>query len=232
MVTLLLHQYLCGILCGWKSLLHDSYSEQTVCLFYTQARPFQPETKVLGVRGAWLVARFVTTDNRFPSKFGMTDRVFLPATVEMEMDPSPGWPNVSKICSFSSRHRKELIKVFLAHIHFQFRESTLSWHWDDRVTPSPWAELGHLCLSGDQTCSSCKMHSWMLRRTCGGMSALPSTGECSSVGLHGWIVCVTHHHYMDSLSFKMFQGDMSKMIKKLVLHWCAWWQMVYWGGAH
>ena len=82
-------------------------------LFYTQARPFQPETKVLGVRGTWLVARFVTTNHPFPSKIGMTDRVFLPATVEMEMDPSPGWPKVSKIRSFSSRDRKEFIQVFL-----------------------------------------------------------------------------------------------------------------------
>ena len=78
-----------------------------------QARPFQPETKVLGVRGTCLVTRFVTTDHSFPSKIGMTDRVFLPATLEMEMDPSPGWPKVSKIWSFSSRDRKEFIQVFL-----------------------------------------------------------------------------------------------------------------------
>ena len=191
-------------------------------LFYTQARPFQSETKELEVRGTWLVARFVTTDHPFPSKIGMTDRVFLSATVEMEIDPSPGWPKVSKIWSFSSRDRWEIYSSLSddsdnLHLLFQFRESTLSWHWDNRVTQSPWAELGHLCLSGDQTCSSCKMHCWMLRRTCWGMSVLPSTGECSSVGLHAWIVCVTHHHYMDSLSFKMFQWDMSKMIKSLCL---------------
>ena len=101
----------------------------------------------------------------------------------------------------------------------ELRESTLSWHWDNRVTPSPWAELRHLCLSGDQTCYSCKMLSWMFRRTCGGMSASASSWECSFVGLRGLIVSVTHHHYIDSISFKMFQ-DMSE-IRKLVLCWYA-----------
>ena len=73
----------------------------------------------------------------------------------------------------------------------ELRESTLSWHWDNRVTPSPWAELRHLCLSGDQTRYSCKTLSWMLRRICGGMSASASTWECSFVGLRGLIVSVT-----------------------------------------
>ena len=102
--------------------------------------------------------------------------------------------------------------------HNELRESTLSWHWDNRVTP--WAELRRLCLSGDQTCSSCKTLSWMLRRTCGGMSASASSWECSFVGLRGLIVSVTHHHYIDSISFKIFQ-DKSEMIRKLVLRWYA-----------
>ena len=100
------------------------------------------------------------------------------------------------------------------------RESTLSWHWDNRVTPSPWAELRRLCLSGDQTCSCCKTLSWMLRRTCGGMSASASSWECSFVGLRGLIVSVIHHHNIDSISFKIFQ-NMSEMIRKLVLRWYA-----------
>ena len=70
-------------------------------------------------------------------------------------------------------------------------------------------------LSGDQTCSSYKMHSWMLRRTCRGITVLASNWDCSLVGLCGLIVCVTHHHYIDSLSFTIFQGNMSKMIKKM-----------------
>ena len=70
-------------------------------------------------------------------------------------------------------------------------------------------------LSGDQTCSSCKMHSWMVRRTCRGINVLASTWECCLVGLCGLIVCVTHHHYIDSLSFTIFQGNMSIMIKKM-----------------
>ena len=44
---------------------------------------------------------------------------------------------------------------------------------------------------------------WMLRRTCGGMSASASSWKCSFVGLHGLIVSVTHHHYIDSISFKL-----------------------------
>ena len=68
---LLPHQYLYGILCGWDSLLHGILQRAvqtdlilknswTCSLFYTHIWPFQQETKVLGVRGTWLVANFVT----------------------------------------------------------------------------------------------------------------------------------------------------------------------------
>ena len=71
-----------------------------------------------------------------------------------EMDPSSKWTKVSKILSFSSNDKREFIQVFMKtptnlHLSFQLRESTLSWHWDNRTTQSPWAEFGHLCLSGD-----------------------------------------------------------------------------------
>ena len=47
------------------------------------------------------------------------------------------------------------------------------------------------------------------------MSASASSWECFFVGLRGLIVSVTHHHYIDSISFKMFQ-DMSEMLIKRV----------------
>ena len=64
---LLPHQYLYGILCSWKSLLHDmtvTESKQlhycTCSLSYTHTWPFHPGTKVLGVQGMWLVTTFLT----------------------------------------------------------------------------------------------------------------------------------------------------------------------------
>ena len=112
--------------------------------------------------------------------------------------------------------------------HNEWRESTLSWHWDNRVTPGPWAESRRLCLSGDQTCSSCKTLSWMLRMTCGGKSASAYSWECSFVGLRGLIVSVTHHHCIDRISFKCsFERDDKKACALLtctitvgLLRWC------------
>ena len=45
------------------------------------------------------------------------------------------------------------------------------------------------------------------------------------VRLRGLIVCVTHQHFIYSLSFKIFRGNMSETIRKILLRWSAWQQL-------
>ena len=248
---LLPHQYLYDILCGWNSLLHDMLQRAvqtdlnlknswTCSLFYTHIWPFQQETKELGVRGTRLVANFVTT-HFLPSsessravkcKFRISllfeSWSFLEHTPYTSM--SPGFKQwLAWLIGFSCHLQLTRRWIFLqsgqkcqifCHFHQEIGGSLFKSFW--WLHPSPWIKLWRLCLSGDQTCVSCKMHSWMLRMTCGGMSVSASTWVFLG-GTTGLIVCVTHHHYyIDSLSCKMFQGDMCEMISKLVLRWCTW----------
>ena len=158
-----LSQY--GILCCWKSLLHDSYSEETVDFTPTHdhfnQRPrcweyeacgwsldLWPQTTISLSSSEWLIGLCWSEDGSFfRVAKGVKDLVIF----------IKGQEEVYSSLSVDSNN---------LHLPFQLRESALSWHWNIRATPSPWAELGHLCLSRDQTCSSRKIHSWMPRRTC------------------------------------------------------------------
>ena len=211
---LLPHQYLCGILCGWNSLLHDILQRAvqtdmilknswTCSLFYTHIWPFQQETKVLGVRGTWLVTHFVTphflprseSSRAVKCKFRIS--LLFESWSFLEHTPYRSTCTGCKhwlawLIGFSCHLLLTRRWIFLqsgqkcqifCHFHQEIGGSLFKSFWRPHT---PWIELGRLCLAGDQTCVSCKMHSWMLRMTCGEMSVSVSTRECSLVGLRGW----------------------------------------------
>ena len=202
----------------------------TRSLFYTHIWPFQQETKVLGVRGTWLVTNFVTphllpsseSSRAVKCKFRIS--LLFESWSFLEHTPytstSAGFKHwLAWLIGFSCHLLLTRRWIFLqsgqqcqifCHFHQEIGGSLFKSFW--RLHP-PWIELGRLCLSGRASpvrcileCSEWHAEEWVYQFP---RESVPS---CWDSGVDS--LCHTPPlHWKPFL--QKFQGDMREMTKKM-----------------